>query len=88
MPVFLKAGLAREVAGVMDHLQLPEDPTTGQHVHLTLSLQRDRSRPHYLLQADDHSTLLGELFHCPSCHLGQLVQLPAHHLSPRRLTVD
>ena len=36
----------------MDDLQLPEDASTGQHVHLPLSLASERSRPHSLLQAD------------------------------------
>ena len=35
MPVLLEAGLALggEVAGVMHHLQLPEDAPAGQDVH-------------------------------------------------------
>lgn len=33
LPVFLQAGLAGEVAGVMHGLQLPEDPATGKNVH-------------------------------------------------------
>ena len=35
MPVLLEAGLALggEVAGVMNHLQLPEDAPAGEDVH-------------------------------------------------------
>ena len=33
VPVLLQAGLPWEVAGVVDHLQLPEDPATRQDVH-------------------------------------------------------
>ena len=33
LPILLQAGLAGEVAGVVDGLQLSEDATTGQDVH-------------------------------------------------------
>ena len=35
MPILLKAGLALggKVAGVMHHLQLPEDAPAGEYVH-------------------------------------------------------
>jgi len=33
IPFFFQACLAREVAGVMDHLQLSKDAPTGKHVH-------------------------------------------------------
>ena len=33
LPVLLEAGLAGEVASVVDGLQLPENPTTRKNVH-------------------------------------------------------
>ena len=53
MPVLLEAGLALggEVAGVMHHLQLPEDAPAGQDVHDVVHaldlLDQDRRSENY-----------------------------------------
>ena len=68
LPVFLQAGLAGEVAGVMHGLQLPEDPATGKNVH-----PAQAQYFHFLFLCSSQTSCQ---LHSPSCSCSLL---SAHH---------
>ena len=68
LPVFLEAGLAREVAGVMHGLQLPEDPAAGKNVH-----PAQAQYFHFLFLCSSQTSCQ---LHSPSCSCSLL---SAHH---------
>ena len=67
LPVFLQAGLAGEVAGVMHGLQLPEDPAAGKNVHPA------QAHFHFLFLCSSQTSCQ---LHSPSCSCSLL---SAHH---------
>ena len=68
LPVFLQAGLAGEVAGVMHGLQLPEDPAAGKNVH-----PAQAQYFHFLFLCSSQTSCQ---LHSPSCSCSLL---SAHH---------
>ena len=73
VPVLLEAGLAGEVARVVDGLQLPEDPSAGEHIHGFDGQQRNCHFSHTLVQSCSDDTCSQSVSH--QCHSVTLVSL-------------